>query len=169
MMDHSNESVNGILFSEDRSQILLIKRRDVPVWVLPGGGIDLGESPETAVIREMEEETGLKVKISRKIAEYSPLCRLARFTHFYECEALEGTPQTGDETADIQFFSLKDLPKRVPPPYPDWIEDATNSYPSLLKKEITSVTYFVMIKNLILHPLLVIRFLLTKIGIRFNA
>jgi len=169
MMDHSNESVNGILFSKDRSQILLIKRRDVPVWVLPGGGIDTGESPENAVVREMEEETGLKVKITRKIAEYSPLCRLARFTHFYECESIEGTPQTGAETRAIQFFSLTDLPKRLPPPYPDWIDDATSSQTSLLKKEITSVTYFVMIKNLILHPLLVIRFLLTKIGITFNA
>ena len=169
MMDHSSESVNGILFSKDRSQILLIKRRDVPVWVLPGGGINTGESPEVAVLREMEEETGLKVKISRKIAEYTPLCRLARFTHFYECETIEGRPQTGDETRAIQFFSLNELPKRLPPPYPDWIKDAISSQTSLLKKEIASVTYFVMLKNLILHPLLVIRFLLTKIGITFNS
>ncbi|WP_420422506.1 NUDIX hydrolase [Simkania sp.] len=169
MMDHSNESVNGILFSKDRSQILLIKRRDVPVWVLPGGGIEAGESPESAVLREMEEETGLKVKIIRKIAEYTPLCRLARFTHFYECETVEGSLQTGDETRDIKFFSLKELPKKLPPPYPDWIKDAASSKPFLLKKEITSVTYSVMLKNLILHPHLVIRFLLTKIGITFNA
>ena len=36
--------LNGQSYSEDRKEILLIKRRDVPVWVLPGGGIDSGES-----------------------------------------------------------------------------------------------------------------------------
>ncbi len=30
-----------------------------PVWVLPGGGLDFGESPESAVVRELGEETGL--------------------------------------------------------------------------------------------------------------
>ena len=70
-MDHQEESVNGIIFSEDRSEILLIKRRDVPVWVLPGGGIDKEETPDEAILREMEEETGYKVKLSRKIGEYT--------------------------------------------------------------------------------------------------
>lgn len=169
MMDHSNESVNGIIFSEDKASILLIKRRDVPVWVLPGGGIEANETPEIAAIREMEEETGLQVKIKRKIGEYTPLCSLAKFTHFFECDIIKGVPSTGDETLDIQFFPLIDLPKRLPPPYPDWIEDAILFQKTPLKKDITSVTYFVMIKNLITHPLLVIRFLLTKIGITFNA
>jgi 8-oxo-dGTP diphosphatase len=167
-MDYSAESVNGIVFSQDRQHVLLIKRRDVPVWVLPGGGIEKGETPEDAAIREVEEETGLKVKICRKIAEYSPLCRLARLTHFFECDVLEGSLQTGSETRDIQFFSLKNLPKHLPPPYLEWIEDAKEAHPFLLKKPITSVTYRAALKNLILHPLLTFRFFLTKIGITFN-
>ncbi|MGH2638029.1 MAG: NUDIX hydrolase, partial [Rhabdochlamydiaceae bacterium] len=71
-------------------QALLIQRRDIPVWVLPGGGINPGETPESAACRETEEETGLKVEIARKIAEYTPINRLAHFTHFYEVRKISG-------------------------------------------------------------------------------
>jgi len=168
-MDHSSESVNGIIFSPDRTQILLIKRRDVPVWVLPGGGIEKEETPEVAAKREMEEETGLEISIKRKIAEYRPLCRLARFTHVYEGTVQGGALKKTDETLSAKFFPLTALPKHLPPPYSDWIEDAQNFSASLIQKEISSVTYFALVKNLILHPFLVFRFLLTKIGITFNS
>ena len=168
-MSYAGESVNGIIFSEDKKKILFIKRRDVPVWVLPGGGIDQGETPEQAVLRELQEETGYQVEISRKVAEYSPKCRLARYTYFFEAQILSGTPTIGAETADIQFFSINNLPKRLPPPYPDWIQDACLFDHQTIKKEITSVTYLVLIKYLISHPILVIRFLLTKIGVRIHS
>ncbi len=168
-MSRLEESVSGICFSVDRKSLLLIKRRDVPVWVLPGGGIEPFETPEEGIIREFQEETGLKVRIVRKIAEYTPLCRLAHYTHFYECAVIEGTPQTGSETKEIRFFPLSTLPKRMPPPYPDQIADAQTMSQDLLRKEIKGVTYPALIKNLILHPILVIRFLLARIKIPFNT
>ncbi len=67
------QAVYGILFTQDRKQILLVKRRDLPVWVLPGGGLDEGEDPKEGAIREVEEETGLKVEIVKQIAEYHPV------------------------------------------------------------------------------------------------
>ena len=48
----------ALIFKDKRSQVLMIKRRDVPLWVLPGGSIDANESPEEAVVREVLEETG---------------------------------------------------------------------------------------------------------------
>ncbi len=168
-MSHLKESVNAILFSPDKTEVLLVKRRDVPVWVLPGGGIDPHETPARAAKREFQEETGLQIVISRKIAEYTPRCKLARYTHFYECKVTGGALQSGDETKEVRFFPLTNLPKKVPPPYLDWIIDAQKPTRNILKKEITGVNYFALMKYLCLYPLLVTRFLLTKIGIRFNS
>jgi len=54
-------------------KILLIKRATVVFkgyWALPGGRVDAGETVEQTVVREVKEETGLDVKIVRKIGEY---------------------------------------------------------------------------------------------------
>jgi ADP-ribose pyrophosphatase YjhB (NUDIX family) len=54
-------------------KILLVKRATVVFkgyWALPGGRVDAGENVEQALKRELEEETGLHVKIVRKIGEY---------------------------------------------------------------------------------------------------
>lgn len=61
----------AFVFDKLHQKILLIKRRDVPVWVIPGGGIEKGETSEVAAIRETKEESGYDIKIIRKVAEYS--------------------------------------------------------------------------------------------------
>ena len=161
------KSVAGAIFCSSRESILLIKRRDVPVWVLPGGGIDFSESAENAIVREILEETGFTVKIDRLIGDYIPINRLAKRTYLYECKIIEGTPKITEETKGIHFFSLNHLPP-LPPPYLEWISDAKTIQPPVQKKLIC-VNYFSLIKNLILHPILVIRFLLSKFGLTINS
>lgn len=161
-----HESVVCILILDDRP--LLIQRRDIPVWVLPGGGIDPGETPESAAIREMEEETGLKVEITRKIAEYTPINKLARFTHFYEVRKVGGELTKGSETFDLKYFYKDQLPKHCPDFQKEWINDAFLYAPSLIQKKLTYVTYWNLFKTFIKHPIFVFRFLLTKLGIHFN-
>lgn len=46
-----------------QNKILLVKRRDFPLWDLPGGKIDKSESPENAAVREYFEETGFNIQI----------------------------------------------------------------------------------------------------------
>ncbi len=168
-MPLKDQTVIGLVFSQDRKKTLLIKRRDVPVWVLPGGGIEENETLENSIIREVLEETGFNVKILKKIGEYIPINKLSRFTHLYECQIISGEAKISDESKEVKFFDVKNLPKLIPPPYPEWIDDGLKNKNTLITRELKSVNYFSLIKQLFLHPILVFRFLLTKIGMTINT
>jgi 8-oxo-dGTP diphosphatase len=164
-----NQSVIGILFSEDKSKVLLIKRRDVPVWVLPGGGIEDNESADAAITREIFEETGYNVSIIRKVGEYIPINKLAKYTYLYEIKIIKGEISTGSETREIAFFPLDKLPRLIPPPFSEWIDDAISNKNELIRRKLISVNYFTLIKQVFFHPILIFRFLLTKIGLTINT
>ena len=55
----------------DRGELLLIERTDNGLWALPGGAQDIGESVVQAAQREVHEETGLAVDITRLSGIYS--------------------------------------------------------------------------------------------------
>jgi 8-oxo-dGTP diphosphatase len=168
MANKNPQSVAGIIFSPCRTSVLLIQRRDVPVWVLPGGGIERGESPETAIEREILEETGFTVKVTRLVGYYTPINRLTKETNLYECSILKGEAALSAETKGVRFFPLNELPPLMPPPYLEWIEDARLDLPPIEKK-LTGVTYPIFLKNLLLHPLLALRFLLARLGLPINT
>lgn len=162
MLNRKNHSVAGILFKDNYQQVLLIKRRDLPVWTLPGGGIEPGESTSEAALREFQEETGYQVKIKRKVAEFLPKNKLTKITHLYECEILSGSPSTGDETADIAFFPCNALPQMLPPPYAEWIQEALMQRDKPIIKHTESASYPVLIQKILKHPILVAKHFLKK-------
>jgi len=63
----------AVIIEFPNNKILLVKRGTVVFkgyWALPGGRVDAGETVEETVVREVKEETGLDVRIVRKIGEY---------------------------------------------------------------------------------------------------
>lgn len=154
--------VIGIVFNSTKTQVLVIQRRDIPIWVLPGGGIDHGESPEEAVLREIYEETNLHVKIVRKCGQYYPINAWAALTHVYECEYLSGTLNSGDETQNLQFFPLNAFPSPFFPIHQDWIQDALASSCTLFKP-IDQITASKIFKFFTQHPFIIFKFFWLKI------
>jgi len=153
----------------DRGSILLIQRRDVPIWVLPGGGVDGDEDFHEAVLREVLEETGLQVKVEHKVAVYLPQNRLATPTHLFMCRFAGGNPKTGPETANVRFFSIDALPDDLFHIHKEMIDIALKkcNYTHLIL--FSQITYLNLFKYLVRHPTRVFRFLLSKLGLPINA
>ena len=162
-----SHSVAGAILSEDKKSILLILRRDVPVWALPGGGVEENESPDTAVLREIFEETGLTCKINRKLVLYMPKNALANHCHLYLCEKISGDLCLSQETSKIAYFPLEKLPSTLAPPFSEMMGDIINNLTFHVKYH-KNISYLRFIYLLLSHPLLIFRFILSRLGMPIN-
>lgn len=70
-------------------KILLTHELNSGWWLLPGGGMEEGETPETCVIREVEEETGVIVRPLKHFLTMHEYYEECRYTgHFFVCEVI---------------------------------------------------------------------------------
>ncbi|TXI39246.1 MAG: NUDIX domain-containing protein [Nitrosomonas sp.] len=154
----------GIVFGNNRKEVLLVQRRDVPIWVLPGGGIDDGETAEQAVIRELYEETGLRVTVARQAATYAPVNRFTTTAHIFECSPIDnGTPVGGEEARAISFFPLDALPKTLFHYHREWLAEVLSQPHALVAQTMSSSTFWSIIGYYLRHPLWSLRYLVTRI------
>lgn len=159
----------AIVFSADETELLLVKRRDTPIWVLPGGGVEEGETPAAAAEREAYEETGVRVKIERLVGKYTPINKMGRVTYVFACKRLEGNPISTEESLATGFFPLSNLPKPFFFLHQEWVRDAIAHHPTPLEKPLKSVTYWNLLKLLLCHPLIVSRYFLSRLGLPWNS
>ncbi len=162
-------SVHAIILSLDKNKILLIKRRDVPVWVIPGGGVENNELPKDAIIREITEETGAIPTSIKQIGTYLPKSKWSN-TSFLYLSSIDSSKlkSSTKEAQEIKFFNLNHLPKKIPPPFLEFINDS-QTFNYSYKKRIKSLTMLVQFKCFILHPILAIRFFLARCGFPINS
>ena len=109
--------VGGVLIHEGR--VLLIKRRKEPLrgrWVVPGGTVELGESLEQALVREMEEETALRVRPGDVLTVFDRIERTdgrVRYHYVivdYLCEYLGGEARAASDALEVAWAAPEDLP-----------------------------------------------------------
>ncbi len=105
--------VRAAVFDGDR--VLLVKELD-GLWALPGGWIDLGESPARAAEREVKEESGYDCKATKLVAVLDrdkhahPPMLLSVYKLMFLCELTGGAAQTSIETSAVDFFPVNALP-----------------------------------------------------------
>jgi 8-oxo-dGTP pyrophosphatase MutT (NUDIX family) len=157
------EAALGIIYNNTRDQVLLIQRRDVPIWVLPGGGIDPGETAKQAVVREVHEETGLDVAPASSPARFLPINRFTQTAHVFECEVIGGQLQPGDEARAARFFALDQLPEHLFHYHREWLHDVRQTTGHPLTKPMSRRTFRAIILFYCLHPLWGLRYLLTRL------
>ncbi len=105
----------GVVFKDNK--ILLVKERADDLWSLPGGWIDINESPSAAVVREIREESGFETKAIKLLAlldkqkhDHPPEWPHA-YKCFFLCELIGGEAQPSEETSAVEFFDKQALPE----------------------------------------------------------
>jgi ADP-ribose pyrophosphatase YjhB (NUDIX family) len=104
-------AVNVAVIDAD-SRVLLTRREDFEVWCLPGGSVEEGESLAAAAVREVAEETGLEVRLTRLVGVYSRpklggYHSLALFAAAHPGGSLRVDP---GEVVEAEWFAAEQLP-----------------------------------------------------------
>ncbi len=78
---------------EGRREVLLSVRSDLHGWELPGGTVEKGEQRVPALLREVEEETGLRVRVERHIGDYVRTGFRPHTARVPLCSEISGAPR----------------------------------------------------------------------------
>lgn len=107
-------SIKGIIFINDKIVLLKNEREE---WELPGGRIEIGESPEDCVIREIQEELGINCQVDRIIDSWMyNVVEKYVFITTYLCKKISIAPNIitiSSEHKEVRLFTpseIDDLP-----------------------------------------------------------
>lgn len=112
----------AVIIEFPNNKILLVKRGTVVFkgyWALPGGRVDAGETVEETVVREVKEETGLSVRIVRKIGEYheSGVQDGIKYDYYPACFLVKPTggeiKRQEKEIEEIKLVDPENIPEKL--------------------------------------------------------
>ena len=106
-----------VITSEEEPRVLLIERGEEPFkgcWAIPGGFLNMDETTEQCAIRELEEETGLKIDKAKQIGAYCKVDRdpRGRTISVAYLAIVEGPLEVSgqDDAAKAKWFPVNALP-----------------------------------------------------------
>ncbi len=124
-------------------ELLMIQRHDIRTFDVPGGGLDPGELPTEAAVRETLEETGLQVRPSQLLGVYHwPNEPNAYLSFYFRCELMGGTIRPSEESPTVAFFAQEKLPRPILPMHRQRIRHSLNHHgyqPLMLTQPMTIV------------------------------
>ena len=131
--------VRVIIFDED-NRILLVKQHheDKDIWMVPGGGIEDGESATQAAVREVKEETGLDIEVLRMIWHVEEVSgRGQRFVNFFTARITGGELALGE---DPEFDDAHQVLREVRFVSYGEVQQIEHLYPEYLRNELWKIT-----------------------------
>ncbi|MFM9368802.1 NUDIX hydrolase [Streptomyces sp. Da 82-17] len=115
-------SVAGAVVRED-GRLLAIRRADNGNWELPGGVLELNETPEAGAAREVLEETGIQVEVDELTGVYKNTAR-GIVALVFRCKPSGGTERTSDESTAVAWLTPDEITARMPEVYAARLLDA---------------------------------------------
>jgi ADP-ribose pyrophosphatase YjhB (NUDIX family) len=133
----------GVIVLDDEGRILLEKRSDCGLWGLLGGRVEVGESVADGAVREVFEETALRIKITRLLGVYSePANRIVTYQDngdvvhkidvVFEARIISGQLTRSSESEELRFFERSQLPREICPPARKPIQDYLDGLASVI-------------------------------------
>jgi 8-oxo-dGTP diphosphatase len=120
-------SVAGIVVCDD-GRVLAIRRDDNGHWEAPGGVLELDESFEAGVRREVLEETGLEVTVERLTGVYKNLT-LGIVALVYRCRPVGGETHMTEEAREIRWMTREEVQSAMVPAFAVRVLDAFEEVP----------------------------------------
>ena len=107
--------VRAVVF-DAQQRLLMVREKADGGWTPPGGWCDVGSTPAEVVAREVFEETGYEVRVTRLIAVldrdkqgHTPI-PWHIYIIFFQCEVVGGELHPSHEVSDVQWFARADIP-----------------------------------------------------------
>ncbi|GAA3657859.1 NUDIX domain-containing protein [Lentzea roselyniae] len=118
---HSVSVAGVVVDSSDR--VLAIRRRDNGDWQAPGGVLELTESFEDGLRREVAEETGVSIEVERLTGVYKNLT-LGVVALVFRCQPTTSAAERTDEASEIRWMSLDEVREYMSPAFAVRVLDA---------------------------------------------
>jgi ADP-ribose pyrophosphatase YjhB (NUDIX family) len=123
-MDTPKHSVSvAAVITDDQGRALLIQRRDNGNWEPPGGVLELGETIEDGLRREVREETGLDIEPGPLTGVYKNMAR-GVVALVFQCKIIGGRLNSNDEVADFHWSDEAEIADLATDAYAPRIIDA---------------------------------------------
>jgi NADH pyrophosphatase NudC (nudix superfamily) len=134
---YSNPHPTVIAIIEKDDQLLLVKRKNDPhagFWDLPGGFVESGQTLETALAAELEEEIGAKIKSSQYFASFvseypTQYMKRSIVGVVFKVEVISQNFEAKSDTTAVKYFPKNNLPEIAP------LQDIQLAIKKLLKED----------------------------------
>ncbi len=118
-------SVAGVVVRDD-GRVLAIRRADNGTWEPPGGVLELDERPEDGAVREVLEETGIRVSVERLTGVYKNMSR-GIVALVFLCRQVAGAERTSSESTAVEWLTPEEVEKWMGEVYAVRVLDALDA------------------------------------------